>query len=220
MTTSPLVAHTNGWWLAIKFNFYASNIDDQTGVITTYYLQYTSSSNTYYWVTEANWTPLGNKSPKYIIKSKSLSETNYVGFEQQIPFNDVNGASIVMDGLWSFFLDIEDFGTSNNNPGSFYCNFSGYVNPPKMRNPQNSITLPGSISSGTVTWSNTLEDQQGVTTININNPNPAGFNAGTSVDDYSLSTTSPFKGLLQLLMNQAGTSLIILIIQRNILLVN
>ena len=206
MTTSPLVAHTNGWWLAVKFNFYASNIDDQTGVITTYYLQYTSSSNTYYWVTEANWTPLGNKSPKYIIKSKSLSETNYVGFEQQIPFNDVNGASIVMDGLWSFFLDIEDFGTSNNNPGSFYCNFSGYVNPPKMRNPQNSITLPGSISSGTVTWSNTLEDQQGVTTININNPNPAGFNAGTSVDDYSLSTTSPFKGLLQLLSSTSSTA--------------
>ena len=206
MTTSPLSAHTGGWWLAVKFNFYASNIDNQTGVITTYYLQYTSSSNTYYWVTEANWTPLGNKSPKYVIKSKSLSETNYVGFEQQIPFNDVNGASIVMDGLWSFFLDIEDFGTSNSNPGSFYCNFSGYNNPPKMRNPQNSITLPGSISSGTVTWSNTLEDQAGVTTINIANPNPAGFNAGTSVDDYSLSTTSPFKGLLQLLSSTSSTA--------------
>ena len=64
MTGSSLTAgHENGWWCSVRFNFYAS---DGT---TTYYLQYDSSGQgSYYWVLEADWTPLGNTSPKYIIK--------------------------------------------------------------------------------------------------------------------------------------------------------
>jgi len=155
MTGSSLTSHR--WWCSVKFNFYAS---DGT---TTYYLQYESSNGgSYYWVLEADWTPLGNTSPKYIIKSSNLTETNYIGFQEDIPFVDSSGSAITMSGAWSFFLDIEDYGTSTSNPGSFYCKFSGYNNPTKMRNPQTNITiitqlgLP--VKSGTVSWSNSLQD--------------------------------------------------------------
>ena len=195
--------HTNGWWSSIKFNFYAS---DGT---TTYYLQFDSTSNTlpYYWVDSANWTPLGNKSPRYIISSKSLNVTAHVGFEQSIPFKDSSGNAITMTGAWSFYLDLHSTGTSTgygnsgSNPGCFYLNFSGYGSPQRMRNPNVGIVLPtpsGPLNSGTVSWSNSLQDSQGSITISTIT-NPSGFNAGTSQDDIRFATTSPFLGLLQLL---------------------
>ena len=155
--------HTNGWWASIKFNFYASDGS------TTYYLQYNSQSQTlpYFWVDSASWSPLGNRSPKYTISSKQITVNGHVGFEEQIPFKDANGNAIVMSGAWSFFLDIEDYGTSSSNPGSFYLNFSGYGSPQRMRNPGTAIQLPlgsGNLS-GTVSWSNTLQDPQGNVTI-------------------------------------------------------
>ena len=190
--------HTNGWWASIKFNFYASDGS------TTYYLQYNSQSQTlpYYWVDSANWQPLGNRSPKYIISSKQITVNGHVGFEEQIPFKDENGNAIVMSGAWSFFLDIEDYGNSSSNPGSFYLNFSGYGSPQRMRNPNNAIQLPlgSGIMSGTVSWSNTLQDPQGNVTIS-SITNPAGFNAGTVANDIRFATTSPFLGLLQLMTN-------------------
>lgn len=193
--------HTNGWWCSIKFNFYAS---DGT---TTYYLQYDSGTGNYFWVDSATWTPLGNGSPKYIISSKLADVTGHIGFEQQIPFEDENGNAISMSGAWSFFLDIEDYGTGNSNPGSFYINFSGYGSPQRMRNPGNAIQLPAGsgVMSGTVSWSNTLVDQQGQVTISSIN-NPAGFNAGTVNPDIRFATTSPFTGLLQTLNNAQSAS--------------
>ncbi len=202
--------HTNGWWSSIKFNFYAS---DGT---TTYYLQYDSSSQTlpYYWIDSSNWTPLGPRSPRYTISSKSLSVTAHVGFEQSIPFKDENGSSITMTGAWSFFLDLEGVGTtsgygnSGSNPGCFYLNFSGYGSPQRMRNPNVGIILQtnsGPLNSGTVSWSNSLEDPAGQ--INVSNiSNPAGFNAGTITDDIRFATTSPFLGLLQTLTNGQSSS--------------
>jgi hypothetical protein len=195
--------HTNGWWSSIKFNFYAS---DGT---TTYYLQFDSTSNTlpYYWVDSANWTPLGNRSPRYVISSKSLNVTAHVGFEQSIPFKDSSGNAITMTGAWSFYLDLHSTGTSTgygnsgSNPGCFYLNFSGYGSPQRMRNPNVGIVLPtpsGPLNSGTVSWSNSLQDSQGSITISTIT-NPSGFNAGTSQDDIRFATTSPFLGLLQLL---------------------
>jgi hypothetical protein len=195
--------HTNGWWSSIKFNFYAS---DGT---TTYYLQFDSTSNTlpYYWVDSANWTPLGNRSPRYVISSKSLNVTAHVGFEQKIPFKDSSGNAITMTGAWSFYLDLHSTGTSTgygnsgSNPGCFYLNFSGYGSPQRMRNPNVGIVLPtpsGPLNSGTVSWSNSLQDSQGSITISTIT-NPSGFNAGTSQDDIRFATTSPFLGLLQLL---------------------
>ena len=196
--------HTNGWWCAIKFNFYAS---DGT---TTYYLQYDSGTGNYFWVDSATWTPLGNRAPKYIISSKLANVTGHIGFDQQIPFEDENGNAISMTGAWSFFLDIEDYGTSSSNPGSFYINFSGYGSPQRMRNPSVAKNLPtGTFPpnlSGTVSWSNTLQDAQGVVTPNLTNLNPAGFNAGSAIDDLSLDTTSPFMGLLQTLNNSQSSS--------------
>ena len=195
--------HTNGWWSSIKFNFYAS---DGT---TTYYLQFDSTSQTlpYYWVDSANWTPLGNRSPRYVISSKSLNVTAHVGFEQRIPFKDSSGNAITMTGAWSFYLDLHSTGTSTgygnsgSNPGCFYLNFSGYGSPQRMRNPNVGIVLPtpsGNLNSGTVSWSNSLQDSQGSITISTIT-NPSGFNAGTSQDDIRFATTSPFLGLLQLL---------------------
>jgi len=195
--------HESGWWSSIKFNFYAS---DGT---TTYYLQFDSTSQTlpYYWVDSANWTPLGPRSPRYIISSKSLNVTAHVGFEQKIPFKDSSGNAITMTGAWSFYLDLHSTGTatgygnSGSNPGCFYLNFSGYTNPPRMRNPNVGVLLPtlsGNVNSGTVSWSNSLQDSQGSITISTIT-NPSGFNAGTSQDDIRFATTSPFLGLLQLL---------------------
>ena len=191
--------HTNGWWCSIKFNFYAS---DGT---TTYYLQYDSSTGAYYWVLEADWSPLGNTSPRYVVKSRNLTETNYIGFQEQLSFVDSSGSAITMNGAWSFFLDIEDYGTSGSNPGSFYCNFSGYNGygtPTKMRNPNNNITIVSPlgvpIKSGTVSWSNTLQDPTAIA-VPSTILNPAGFNAGTNQDDIRLATLSSFKGFLQTL---------------------
>jgi len=204
------LGHTAGWWSSIKFNFYAS---DGT---TTYYLQYDGSSQTlpYYWIDSSNWTPLGPRSPRYTISSKSLSVTAHVGFEQSIPFKDENGNAITMSGAWSFFLDLEKVGTtsgygnSGSNPGCFYLNFSGYGSPQRMRNPNVGIILPtlsGPLNSGTVSWSNSLEDPAGQ--INISTiSNPAGFNAGTIIDDIRFATTSPFLGLLQTLTNGQSSS--------------
>ena len=62
----------------------------------------------------------------YLIKSSNLTETNYIGFQESIPFVDSSGSAITMTGAWSFFLDIEDYGGSSSNPGSFFCRFSGY----------------------------------------------------------------------------------------------
>lgn len=194
--------HTNGWWCSVKFNFYAS---DGT---TTYYLQYLSSGGgRYFWVDSANWSPLGNRSPRYIISSKLADVYGHIGFEQQIPFEDENGNPISMSGAWSFFFDIEDYGNSNSNPGSFYINFSGYGSPQRMRNPGTAIQLPAGSGnmSGTVSWSNTLQDAQGQ--INISTViNPAGFNAGTLNPDIRFATTSPFLGLLQTLSNTTSVS--------------
>ena len=93
------------------------------------YNMISNGQGSYYWVLEADWTPLGNTSPKYIIKSSNLTETNYIGFQEDIPFVDSSGSAITMTGAWSFFLDIEDFAnqSSSGNPGSFYCRFSGYA---------------------------------------------------------------------------------------------
>ena len=100
-----------------------------------------AKNGSYYWVDSALWTPLGGKSPRYTISSKLAVVSGWVGFEEKIPFQDENGSAISMTGAWSFFLDIEDYGTSSSNPGSFYCNFSGYNNPTKMRNPQTNTTI-------------------------------------------------------------------------------
>lgn len=190
--------HTNGWWASIKFNFYASDGS------TTYYLQYNSQSQTlpYYWVDSANWQPLGNRSPKYTISSKLITVNGHVGFEEQIPFKDANGNAIVMSGAWSFFLDIEDYGTSSSNPGSFYLNISPSSQFARMRNPGTAIQVPPGSGkmSGTISWSNTLQDPQGNVTIS-SITNPAGFNAGTVANDIRFATTSPFLGLLQLMTN-------------------
>ena len=199
--------HTNGWWCAIKFNFYAAQEDPNTGVITTYYLQYDSGTGNYFWVDSANWTPLGNRAPKYIISSKLTNVYGHIGFEQQIPFVDENGNAISMSGAWNFFLDIDDYGTGSQNPGSFYLNFSRYGSPQRMRNPGTAIQLPAGsgVMSGTVSWSNTLVDQQGQVTISSIS-NPAGFNAGTVSPDIRFATTSPFIGLLQTLNNAQSAS--------------
>ena len=216
MTGSSLTnGHTGGWWCSVKFNFYAS---DGT---TTYYLQYDSSDGSYYWILEADWTPLGNTSPKYIIKSRSLTETNYIGFQEKIPFVDSSGSAISMTGAWSFFLDIEDFAnqSSSGNNGSFFCRFSGYAQSSHYsyvkKDPYQEFPyLPttGDVSgsgpqtkSGKVSWSNTLQDPSGIT-VPSTILNPAGFNAGTSQDDIRLVTQSGFKGFLQTLNTTQSAS--------------
>ena len=198
--------HVKGWWMQIKFNFYAVQ-DDGAGNLSYFYLQYRSSTGKFFWVDGANWSPLGNQSPRYIVRSKNKTETAYVGFEESIPFEDSSGNPISMDGAWSFFIDIEDYGTSGSNPGSFYLNFSGYGSPQRMRNPNNSIQLPAGSgkNSGTVHWSNTLQDPQGIL-VTSNTVNPAGFNAGTATDDIQFDTSSPFVGKLQLIKSGQSSS--------------
>jgi len=211
LSSSNIVEHTGGWWCSIKFNFYATNIDS-FGVITEYYLQYEQTTGTYYWVLKADWSPIV-KSPKYVIKSRRNIETNYIGFQEQIPFVDASGNPITMDGAWSFFLDIEDYATQNG--GSFFCRFSGYNNysgTVVQRNPQVSILLPdplssGTTSSGTVSWSNTLQDPSQILVPSNNNLlQTLTFNAGTSQPDIQLLTSSAFMGFLQTLNTTQNAS--------------
>ena len=117
-----------------------------------------------------------------------------------------------MDGAWSFFLDIEDYATQNG--GSFFCRFSGYNNysgTVVQRNPQVSILLPdplssGTTSSGTVSWSNTLQDPSQILVPSNNNLlQTLTFNAGTSQPDIQLLTSSAFMGFLQTLNTTQNT---------------
>jgi len=203
LSSSNIVEHTGGWWCSIKFNFYA------TDGTTEYYLQYEQTTGTYYWVLKADWSPIV-KSPKYVIKSRRNVETNYIGFQEQIPFVDASGNAITMDGAWSFFLDIEDYATQNG--GSFFCRFSGYNNfngTVVQRNPQISILLPdpsgsGTTSSGTVSWSNTLQDPSQILVPSTNVP--VTFNAGTAQPDIQLLTSSAFMGFLQTLNTTQNAS--------------
>jgi hypothetical protein len=209
MGSSALVnGHTNGWHCQVRFNFFASQL--LNGTVTTFYLQY-DSNGSYYWIPEIDWRPLGTESPNYKIKSRQLVESNYVGFEEQIPFVDSSGNPISMLGDWDFFLDIEKYGTSGNNPGSFICNFLGYGYQIRQFKPQTTIgSIPspsgsGSTTSGTVSWSNTLE-VPGTTNFSILPFSQLGFNAGTSTLDIRLITSSPFRGVLQALnTTQAAT---------------
>ena len=198
---------TDGWWMQIKFNFYAVQ-DDGAGNLSYFYLQYRTSTGKYFWVDAANWSPLGATSPRYVVRSFNITETAYVGFEASIPFEDSSGNPITMDGAWSFFIDIEDYGTSGSNPGSFYLNNSGYGGvPQRMRNPNVRIQVPAGSGnfSGTISWSNTLQDPQGILTTS-STVNPAGFNAGTATDDIQFDTSSPFVGKLQLIKSGQSSS--------------
>jgi len=198
---------TQGWWMQIKFNFYAVQ-DDGAGNLSYFYLQYRTSTGKYFWVDAANWSPLGATSPRYVVRSFNITETAYVGFEASIPFEDSSGNPITMDGAWSFFIDIEDYGTSGSNPGSFYLNNSGYGGvPQRMRNPNVRIQVPAGSGnfSGTISWSNTLQDPQGIL-VTSNTVNPAGFNAGTATDDIQFDTSSPFVGKLQLIKSGQSSS--------------
>ena len=210
MGSSALVnGHTNGWHCQVRFNFFASQL--LNGTVTTFYLQYNSSNGSYYWITEANWRPLGTESPNYKIKSRQLVESNYVGFEEQIPFVDDSGNAISMLGDWDFFLDIQKYGTTGSNPGSFICNFLGYGYQIRQFKPQTTIgSIPnpsgsGSTTSGTVSWSNTLEIP-GTTNFSILPFSQLGFNAGTSTLDIRLITSSPFRGVLQALNTTAAAT--------------
>ena len=198
---------TQGWWMQIKFNFYAVQ-DDGAGNLSYFYLQYRTSTGKFFWVDGANWSPLGATSPRYVVRSFNITETAYVGFEASIPFEDSSGNPITMDGAWSFFIDIEDYGTSGSNPGSFYLNNSGYSGvPQRMRNPNVRIQVPAGSGnfSGTISWSNTLQDPQGIL-VTSNTVNPAGFNAGTATDDIQFDTSSPFVGKLQLIKSGQSSS--------------
>ena len=209
--TALLNGHTNGWWARIRFNLYCTQ--NNGGTITTYYLQYKSSDDSYYWVDSSNWTPLGNESPAYIISSRNLVETDYIGFQEQIEFVDSSGSSIALTGDWDFYMSIENYGTSANNPGSFYCRFSpgGQI----KRNPTGtapSLPAPGgggaSTGSGTVSWSNSLQDNS----ISFNSPTasatnfPSGYNTGASQVDKGYTWKSPLKGFLQVLSNTVNTA--------------
>jgi len=208
LSNSNIIEHTGGWWCSIKFNFYATNIDS-LGNITEYYLQYEQTTGTYYWVLKADWSPIV-KSPKYVIKSRRNVETNYIGFQEQIPFVDASGNAITMNGAWSFFLDIEDYATQNG--GSFFCRFSGYNNfsgTVIQRNPQVHILLPnpsgsGTTPSGTVSWSNTLQDPSQILVPSTSVP--VTFNAGTAQPDIQLVTNSAFVGFLQTLNTTQNAS--------------
>ena len=204
--------HTKGWWCSIKFNLYAfQKIGNTT---TEYYLQYDSSSGNYYWIEEANWVPLGNTSPKYIVKSRNLTETDYIGFQEKIPFVDSSGNNISMTGQWDFYISIENYGTSGSNPGSFYCRFSGYGNYSNVikRNPTSTnptLPIPGSSnsSSGTVSWTNSLQDN----TLAQATPNiqqyPSSYNTGSSYNmDIKYNFVSPLKGFLQVLTTSQNST--------------
>ena len=210
MGSSALVnGHTNGWHCQVRFNFFASQL--LNGTVTTFYLQYNSSNGSYYWIPEIDWRPLGTESPNYKIKSRQLVESNYVGFEEQIPFVDDSGNAISMLGDWDFFLDIQKYGTTGSNPGSFICNFLGYGYQIRQFKPQTTIgSIPnpsgsGSTTSGTVSWSNTLEIP-GTTNFSILPFSQLGFNAGTSTLDIRLITSSPFRGVLQALNTTAAAT--------------
>ena len=211
--------HVKGWWCSIKFNLYAfQKIGNTT---TTYYLQYNSSSGNYYWIEEANWVPLGNTSPKYIIKSHSLTETDYIGFQEQIPFEDSSGNAISMTGQWDFYMSLEDYGTSSSTPGSFYCRFSGYQ-PSNFysyikRNPNDTtpyLPTTGNVSgsgpqsiSGKVSWTNSLQDN----TLAQATPNiqqyPSSYNTGSSYNmDIKYNFVSPLKGFLQVLTTSQNST--------------
>ena len=205
--------HTNGWWARIRFNLYCTQ--NNGGTITTYYLQYKSSDDSYYWVDSSNWTPLGNESPSYIISSRNLVETDYIGFQEQIEFVDSSGSNISLTGDWDFYMSIENYGTSANNPGSFYCRFSGYSTGYVKRNPTGtapSLPAPGgggaSTGSGTVSWSNSLQDNS----ISFNSPTasstnyPSGYNTGASQVDKAFTWKSPLKGFLQVLSNTVNAT--------------
>ena len=203
MGTSALVnGHVNGYHISLRFNFFASRL--LNGTVTTYYLQ--KNNGDYYWVLEADWTPLGTQSPAYKLKSNQLTETNYVGFQEQIPFKDGSGSPITMNGSWDFFLDIEEYGSSGSNPGSFICNFLGYGYQLRKFDPSNSsqpfVPNPyagGTTDSGSVSWSNTLEIP-GTTNFSILPLSQLGYQAGNANDfDIKYITSSPFRGFLQTL---------------------
>ena len=202
MSGSLLVnGHTNGWWCSVKFNFVA-----KSGA-TEYYLQQAADLS-FYWETANNFIPLGPRSPKYVIKSFNPIETNYIGFNSDLPFLDSSGDPIVMTGAWNFYLDIENYGTSSNNPGSFFCRFSGYGSTPAtMRNPNTAISLlwtatnpSTTTSSGTVSWSNSLVNSAlGVGLVPLSNP--GGQNI---LIDYV--ENSPFNGILQIFATAQGAT--------------
>lgn len=217
--TSLPNGHTGGWWCSIKFNLYAFQKVGNT--TTTYYLQYDSSSGNYYWIEEANWVPLGNTSPKYIIKSRNLTETDYIGFQEQIPFEDSSGNAISMTGTWDFYMSMEDYGTSGNNPGSFYCRFSGYQQSnfysyikrnPTLTTPYLPTTSNVSGSgpqtlSGKVSWTNSLQDNTLAQAIPNIQQNPSGYNTGSSYNmDIKYNFVSPLKGFLQVLTTSQNST--------------
>tara|TARA_Y100001938_G_scaffold47789_1_gene66577 strand:- start:12070 stop:16218 length:4149 start_codon:yes stop_codon:yes gene_type:complete len=207
--------HTGGWWAQIKFNLYCTQ--NNGGTITTYYLQYQSSSNSFYWVDSANWTPLGNEAPRYIISSHNLVETDYVGFSQQIQFVDSSGSNISLTGEWDFYIGMDHFGSSSSNQGSFKCRFSAYSPSNYIKwNPTSTYpNVPygsGSTSSGTVSWSNSLQDNSvglinnGIGSVTIINSSSSPNNTGSHHSDISYGWLSPLKGFLQALSNSANTS--------------
>ena len=112
-------------------------------------------------------------------------------------------------------MSIENYGTSANNPGSFYCRFSGYSTGYVKRNPSGtapSLPAPGgggaSTGSGTVSWSNSLQDNS----IAFNSPTasatnfPSGYNTGASQVDKAFTWKSPLKGFLQVLSNTVNAT--------------
>ncbi len=217
--TSLPNGHTGGWWCSIKFNLYAFQKVGNT--TTTYYLQYDSSSGNYYWIEEANWVPLGNTSPKYIIKSRNLTETDYIGFQEQIPFEDSSGNAISMTGQWDFYMSLEDYGTSSSTPGSFYCRFSGYQQSnfysyikrnPTLTTPYLPTTSNVSGSgpqtlSGKVSWTNSLQDNTLAQAIPNIQQNPSGYNTGSSYNmDIKYNFVSPLKGFLQVLTTSQNST--------------
>ena len=207
--------HQGGWYCRLKFNLYCTQ--NVGGTITTYYLQYNSSDGSYYWVDSSSWSPLGNQSPRYVIKSFNMVETDYVGFSEQVQFVDSSGSAISLTGDWDFYISIENYGTSASNPGSFYCNIGGYGTPKIKRNPDNQApSLPNPISGGTPTtsgsgilkWSNSLQDNS----IAFNSPTssstnyPSGYNTGASQLDKAYTWKSPLKGYLQVLSNTSNAT--------------
>ena len=207
MSNSALTnGHVGGWWLSLKFNFYCTQ-QDSGGNITTYYLQYDSSNGSYYWVLQADWTPLGNEAPKYIVKSRSLTETDYIGFQEELEFKDGSGNNLTLNGLWDFYLDMDDFGSSQSNPGSFYCRFSGYTSSKIQYKPNTpNYTIPDPLNPGTLTnsgkvsWTNSLQDNSLANQPQIQTQLfPSGYNTGGSNMDVQLQFVSPLKGFLQVL---------------------
>ena len=72
---------------------------------------------------------------------------------------------MTLNGLWDFYLDMDDFGSSQSNPGSFYCRFSGYTSSKIQYKPNTpNYTIPDPLNPGTLTnsgkvsWTNSLQD--------------------------------------------------------------